>query len=131
MFPLGWCWETCGGVPLLSSAVVDMRQRDRHIPRGLGKEGAVADVRKISVALTREQMADVEAAVASGAYASAAEIVQEAITAWRLAHALRDDEIRRLGELWDAGKAGGATRPFDIERTLATARTRLGKAAAE
>jgi antitoxin ParD1/3/4 len=91
----------------------------------------LADVRRISVALTNDQMADLEAAVASGAHASTGVVVREAITAWRLAHALRDDETQRLRDLWDAGKAGGATRPFDIERTLATARTQLGKAAAE
>jgi antitoxin ParD1/3/4 len=91
----------------------------------------VADVRKFSIALTKEQMADLQAAVASGAYASTDEVVLEAITAWRLAHALRDDEIQRLRELWDAGKAGGVTRDFDIERTISSARARLGAAAAE
>jgi hypothetical protein len=33
--------------------------------------------------------------------------------------------------LRDASKADGATRNFDIERTLAAARIRLGEAAAE
>jgi len=91
----------------------------------------MADVRKLNVALTDEQAADLQAAVASGAYASTSEVIQEAITAWRLGHALHEDEIRRLRELWDAGKAGGSTRPFDIERIIAAARTRLLKAAAE
>jgi antitoxin ParD1/3/4 len=91
----------------------------------------VADIRKISVALTKEQMADLQAAVAAGAYASIDEVVLEAIAAWQLAHALRDDEMQRLRALWDAGKADGATRKFDVERTIATARTRLGEAAAE
>jgi antitoxin ParD1/3/4 len=97
----------------------------------LSAEAAVANSRKISITLTDEQMADLQATVASGAYASTDEVVLEAIAAWRLAHALRDDEVRRLRELWDAGKAGGATREFDIERTIAAARTRLDEAAAE
>lgn len=92
---------------------------------------AVADVRKISVVLTEDQMADLQAAVDGGAYASTSEIVHEAITAWRLGHALHDDDVQRLRELWDAGKASGATRPFDIEHTIAAARGRLAKAAAE
>jgi hypothetical protein len=50
---------------------------------------------------------------------------------WRLEHALRDNEIRRLRELWDAGNAGGTTRPFDTERTITAARTVRGEAAAE
>ena len=91
----------------------------------------MAELRKISVALTADQLADLQAAVDSGAYASTDEIIREAITAWRLGHALHDDDIRRLRDLWDAGRDGGATRPFDIERTLAQARDRLDKAAAE
>jgi antitoxin ParD1/3/4 len=91
----------------------------------------MADVRKIRVALTQDQMTDLQAAVDSGAYGSTDEIVQEAITAWRFAHGLLDDDVTRLRALWDAGKEGGATRPFDIERILTAARGRLGKAAAE
>ena len=91
----------------------------------------MADVRKISVTLTEDQLADLRAAVDSGAYASTDEIVREAIAAWRFAHALRNDDILRLRELWDAGKDSGQTRLFDIERTIAAARDRMGKAAAE
>jgi Arc/MetJ-type ribon-helix-helix transcriptional regulator len=91
----------------------------------------MADVRKISIALTEEQAADLQAVVASGAYASTEEVVQEAITAWRLGHALHEDEIHRLRELWDTGKEGRTTQEFDIERTIAAARGRLGQAAAE
>jgi antitoxin ParD1/3/4 len=91
----------------------------------------MANVRKIRVSLTHDQMTDLRAAVDSGAYGSTDEIVQQAITAWRFAHGLLEDDVVGLRELWDAGKQGGATRPFDIERTPATARGRLGKAAAE
>ena len=90
----------------------------------------MADVQKISVALTKDQMADLQTAVASGAYASTDEIVHDAITAGRLGHALHDDDVQRLRDLWDAGKGSGTTRPFDIERTIAAARSRLVKAAA-
>jgi len=91
----------------------------------------LADLRKISVALTEDQLADLRAAVDSGAYASTGEIVREALAAWRLAHALRDDDILRLRNLWDEGRDSGPPRPFNIERTLAAARDRLDKAAAE
>ncbi len=91
----------------------------------------MAGVRKITVALSEDQLADLRAAVDSGAYASTGEIVREALAAWRLAHALHDDDVGRLRELWDAGRESGPTRPFDIERPLAAARNRLGKAAAE
>jgi antitoxin ParD1/3/4 len=95
------------------------------------REVTVADVRTIRVALTEDQLADLRAAVDSGAYASTSEIVQEAITAGRPGHALTGDEVSRLRDLWDAGRQGGVTRPFDIERILTSARRRLGQAAAE
>jgi len=76
----------------------------------------VADLRKINVALTADQLTDLQAAVDSGAYPSTDAIGQEAITAWRFGHALHDDEVQRLRELWDAGKAGGAARCFEIRR---------------
>jgi antitoxin ParD1/3/4 len=91
----------------------------------------MADPRKISVTLTPDEQADLSAAVENGSYASASEIVHEAITAWRLGHTLTGQERTRLGELWDEGKQGGERRDFDIERILASARGRLGEAAAE
>ena len=71
----------------------------------------MADVPKFSVALTEDQLADLRAAVDSGAYASNGEIVQEAIAAWRLTHVLDDDDILRFRQLWDAGRAIGAPLP--------------------
>src|SRR5690242_17090896 len=74
-------------------------------------EPAVANSWNISITLTAEQMANLQAAVASGTYASADGIVREAITAWRLAHALTDDEIQSLGSLWDAGRPTARRSP--------------------
>ena len=55
------------------------------------------------------------------------EFVQEAITAWRFGHGLLDEDVARLRKLWGAGKEGGVTRPFYIDRTIAAARGRPGK----
>jgi antitoxin ParD1/3/4 len=87
---------------------------------------AVANVRKISVALTKNQIAALQAAVDNGACRSTYEMAQEAIAASRLDHPLHDDDFQRLRELWDAGKSSGAAGPFEIERTLAAARSRIG-----
>jgi antitoxin ParD1/3/4 len=110
---------------------VDTRRLGYYLDHVSDLGTTMADVRKIRVALTQDQIADLQAVVDSGAYGSTDEIVQEAITAWRFGHGLLDDDVARLRGLWDAGKASGATRPFDIERILAAARGRLGKAAAE
>src|SRR5579864_7890574 len=95
-----------------SVAPVTWRHRaDRLTPaRVMGS--AMVVVRHITIALTDEQFSDLEAVVASGAYASTAEVVQEPLDEWRLRYALRAEEIQRLRELWDEGKDGGPTWPI-------------------
>jgi antitoxin ParD1/3/4 len=88
----------------------------------------MADIQKVSVALTGEQVSTLKAAVEAGEYATTSEIVREAIRDWQIKRELRREDIRRLRQLWDQGKASGPARPFDIERTIAAARVRLKKA---
>jgi antitoxin ParD1/3/4 len=83
------------------------------------------DILKISVALTGEQVATLKAAVDSGEYATTSEAVREALRDWQLKRRLQREDIRRLRELWDEGKASGPAQPFDSKRTLAAARLRL------
>jgi antitoxin ParD1/3/4 len=87
----------------------------------------VADIQKVSVALTSEQVAALKAAVESGEYATTSEIVREAIRDWQFKRELRQEDIRRLRQMWDEGKASGAAKPFDIERTIAGAKARRKK----
>jgi antitoxin ParD1/3/4 len=89
------------------------------------------DIQKVSVALTGEQLAALRAAVETGEYATTSEIIREAVRDWQLKHALRQEDIRRLRQLWDEGKASGPGEPFDIERTLAAARARLQETMSE
>ncbi|HEY6254845.1 MAG TPA: type II toxin-antitoxin system ParD family antitoxin [Xanthobacteraceae bacterium] len=91
----------------------------------------MADIQKVSVALTSEQLAALKAAVEAGEYATTSEIVREAIRDWQIKRELRQEDIRRLRQLWDEGKASGPGQPFDIERTIAAARARLKKASPE
>jgi antitoxin ParD1/3/4 len=83
----------------------------------------MADIQKVSVALTGEQLATLKAAVETGEYATTSEIVREAIRDWQFKREVRRDDIKRLRQLWDDGKA----KPFDIERTIAGAKTQLKK----
>lgn len=89
------------------------------------------DVQKVSVALTGEQLAALKAAVETGEYATTSEIVREAIRDWQYKRELRQEDIRRLRQLWDEGKASGPSQPFDIERIIADAKARLKDDAAE
>jgi antitoxin ParD1/3/4 len=91
----------------------------------------VADLEKISIALTREQVTALEAAVETGEYASTGEIVREALRDWQLKRQLSQKDIERLRQLWDEGKASGPAEPFDVERTIAAAKARRKAAAGE
>jgi len=62
---------------------------------------------KLSIALTEELARDVEAAVASGDYSTASEVVRDALRAWKRERGDRDAAIRRLRQLWDEGVASG------------------------
>jgi antitoxin ParD1/3/4 len=75
----------------------------------------MSEVRKVSIALTEEQIEALKAVVATGEYATTSE--------------LRQRDIERLRQLWDEGKASGPPKPFDIERTIAAAKARLKNSA--
>jgi antitoxin ParD1/3/4 len=87
----------------------------------------VADIQKVSVALTGEQLAALKDAVEAGEYATTSEIVREAIRDWQLKRELRQDDVRRLRQLWDEGKASGAPRPLDWGKLRREARQRLAQ----
>jgi antitoxin ParD1/3/4 len=85
----------------------------------------MSDIHKISVALTGEQIAALKAAVESGEYATTSEIIREAIRDWQFKHDLRQEDIRRLRQLWDEGKANGPATPLDFSELRREARQRL------
>jgi len=89
------------------------------------------DVQKISVALTGEQVGALKAAVDTGEYATTSEIVREAIRDWQFKRELRQEDLRRLRQLWDQGKASGAAAPVEFEPARREARQRLATAAGE
>ncbi len=91
----------------------------------------MADIQKVSIALTGGQLAALKAAVEAGEYATTSEVVREAIRDWQFKRELRQEDIKRLRQLWDEGKASGPAEPFDVERTLAAAEARLKEADAE
>jgi antitoxin ParD1/3/4 len=83
------------------------------------------DVQKVSVALTGEQIGALKAAIETGEYATTSEIVREAIRDWQFKRELRQEDLKRLRQLWDQGKASGAVTPVDFEATRQEARQRL------
>lgn len=87
----------------------------------------MANVEKVSVALTNQQADLLREAVDSGEYATASEVVREAMRAWQDKWEARRADIRKLRELWDEGKASGEPQPLDFEELRKEARQKLAE----
>jgi antitoxin ParD1/3/4 len=85
----------------------------------------MANVEKVSIALTPEIAAVVRQAVESGEYASNSEIVREALRDWKLKRALQRQEVEEMRRLWNEGLHSGASRFAGMADVKAEARRRL------
>ena len=88
-------------------------------------EALMAQVEKISVALTAEMATMVRKAVESGEYATASEVIRDALRLWKQEQILREHEIAELRAAWEEGIASGPAEPWDAEEFLNEARARL------
>jgi len=70
----------------------------------------MANVEKMSIALTPEIADEVRNAVNSGEYASSSEVIREALRDWRRKRALQEQEIEELRTLWREGIKSGDGR---------------------
>jgi antitoxin ParD1/3/4 len=89
----------------------------------------MANVEKISVALTPEMAIMLKEAVGSGAYASSSELMREALREWRERREYRAKASERLGQLWDAGVASGEA--VDGPTAMVNIQSKLTKAIAD
>jgi antitoxin ParD1/3/4 len=85
----------------------------------------MSNVEKVSVALTIQQTELLREAVDSGEYATASEVVREAMRAWQEKWEARRADMRRLRDLWDEGKASGKPEPLDFDAFRQEARRAL------
>src|SRR6218665_2044760 len=67
----------------------------------------MANVEKVSVALTPEMATMMREVVEAGEYASASEVMREALRDWKHKRAQRSKAIAELGRLWDDGMSSG------------------------
>lgn len=88
----------------------------------------MADIQKISVALTAEQVNSLKTAVETGEYATTSEIVREALREWQWKRELRGEDLKRMRKLWKEGKSSGPAAPLNMAETRKQARLRLKKA---
>jgi antitoxin ParD1/3/4 len=89
------------------------------------KRHDVANIEKVSVALTSEQVSALKAAVNDGEYATTSEVVREAVRDWQMKRQLRSEDIQRLRLLWDQGIASGSRGEQDMPLLRRDARKRL------
>lgn len=88
----------------------------------------MANVEKISVAVTTRQAAVMREVVDAGEYATTSEIVREAMRDWLAKRELRQEDVGRLRRLWDEGKASGKPEPLDFDTLRKEARQKLAEA---
>lgn len=88
----------------------------------------MANVEKVSVALTPEMLATVREAVESGEYASSSEVMREALREWKRRRALERKEVEELRRLWEEGLTSGPGQLADMAAIKAEARRRLVEA---
>jgi antitoxin ParD1/3/4 len=88
----------------------------------------MANVEKVSVALTPEMLAVVREAVESGEYASSSEVMREALREWTRRRALERNEVEALQRLWREGLESGPGHFPDMAAIKAEARRRLVEA---
>lgn len=91
----------------------------------------MANVEKVSIALTPEMLAVVREAVASGEYASSSEVMREALRDWKRRRSLEQKEIEELRRLWHEGLESGSGHFADMAEIKAEARQRLERTQAD
>jgi antitoxin ParD1/3/4 len=67
----------------------------------------MANVEKLSVAVTPEMAAMLREAVGSGEYASSSEVMREALREWKFRRGQRERAVEELKKLLDEGRNSG------------------------
>jgi antitoxin ParD1/3/4 len=87
----------------------------------------MADIERLSIALPAPMANAVRRAVEDGEYASASEVIRDALRLWESRRQLRERDLDALRRRWDEGKASGRAGPLDIEGLIADERARLNE----
>lgn len=85
----------------------------------------MANVEKLSVALTPDMVAEVRAAVEAGDYASVSEVVRDALRDWRLRRKIESLEADELHRLVHEGIDSGPG--LEADTVFARLRARFGR----
>ena len=82
----------------------------------------MADIERLSIALPTPMADNVRQAVEAGEYASASEVIRDALRLWESRRQLREHDVKILQKQWNPGKASGTAGPLDINKIIASRR---------
>ena len=106
-------------------------QAVRTLATMLRRETGMANVEKLSIALTPDMAAIVRQAVESGDYASASEVIRDALRDWKLKRAVDQELIEELRRLWQEGIDSSPAELLDMEEIKHEARSRFAQGTAQ
>lgn len=87
----------------------------------------MAEIERLSIALPAPMADAVRQAVDAGEYASASEVVRDALRLWESRRELRARDVELLRDRWDRGKASGRAGKLDVKRLISAARRKSAK----
>ena len=79
----------------------------------------MAKIERMTIVFPEPMADDIRRAVEEGEYASASEVVRDAMRSWQGRRQLRAEEIARLRRAAEEGLASGPGRPWDVKEFLA------------
>lgn len=85
----------------------------------------MAEIERLNIALPSKVAETVRQAVEDGEYASASEVVHDALALWATRRALHAQDLETLRRHWDEGKASGRAGKLDIARIIEEERAKL------
>jgi antitoxin ParD1/3/4 len=85
----------------------------------------MSTVQKISISITPEMATSLKDVVATGAYASASEIMREALRDWEAKQLRKQEQMAKLRKMLQDSLESGPPVPFDAEGIKRRGRERL------
>ena len=85
----------------------------------------MANVEKISIALTPDLASVVRKAVDDGEYASTSEVIREALRDWKTKRLIRNQQSDELRKFWHEGISSGPGRFGDMNGVIQEAQRRF------
>ena len=87
----------------------------------------MAEIERLSIALPGPMADAVRQVVEAGEYASASEVIRDALRLWESRRELRARDVQVLRDRWDRGKSSGRAGKLDIKRLVAEERAKTAK----